>query len=345
MKKKMNITGIILLIWLIGSAPGAKARTIVDMAGRHVIVPEVIRSVYGSSPPATNLIYAVDPGRIAGLNFPLNGKDDRFLDSRLKDLPVAGGWFGQGRTPNMETLLSIRPDIVLVWRHTLSMKDKDMEAALKPLGVPLVFIVMDQLDDYPAVFRFMGHLLGDAERAEALALYAEQTLSRMKTLRDSIPEKDRVSVYYAENNDGLSTECTDSIHSELIPVCGGDNVHLCQAASTYGMQKISMEQVLLYNPQVIVTHALEFYRHVFSDKRWRGIRAVNDHRVYLIPRTPMNWFDRPPSFMRLLGARWLAHALYPRRYPFDQDEETRDFYSLFLNRPLSDQDLKDIFKP
>jgi len=72
---------------------------------------------------------------------------------------------------------------------------------------------------------------------------------------------------------------------------------------------------------------------------------VKDKRVYLIPRDPMNWFDRPPSFMRLIGARWLAHCFYPEKYPWNPEKETQTFYSLFLGYNLTDDGCRELFRP
>lgn len=65
----------------------SEARTITDMTGRKVQVPDRITRVYASSPPATYLLYALDPALIVGLNFPLNETEERFLkpaDSRFR---------------------------------------------------------------------------------------------------------------------------------------------------------------------------------------------------------------------------------------------------------------------
>ncbi len=60
-----------------------------------------------------------------------------------------------------------------------------------------------------------------------------------------------------------------------------------------GMEKISFEQVMLYNPDVILVMENVFYKEVFSDPRWQRIKAVKNKKVYLIPNQPFNWFDRP----------------------------------------------------
>jgi len=110
----------------------------------------------------------------------------------------------------------------------------------------------------------------------------------------------------------------------------------------YGMEKISFEQVMLYNPDVILVFEDAFYRAVFADSRWQRINAVRDKRVYLIPRQPFNWFDRPPSFMRLLGAKWLANLLYPERYRANIAKETQRFFRLFLGVNLTAEEARNL---
>ena len=119
-------------------------------------------------------------------------------------------------------------------------------------------------------------------------------------------EENRVRVYYAEGTDGLSTERSQSFHAELIPLAGGINVHQGTALDHYGMEKISMEQLLLYDPEVILIKEKSFFDHIFTDPRWQNLRAVKEHRVYLIPFEPFNWFDRPPSYHAGAGHQMAA---------------------------------------
>jgi len=101
--------------------------------------------------------------------------------------------------------------------------------------------------------------------------------------------------------------------------------------------------VLTYDPDVVLAFSRKFHHRVTEgDSAWAMVRAVDEGRVHFIPRTPFSWFDRPPSFMRLIGLQWLTHTLYPERYPIDLQAEIREFYRLFLNVELSDQDLTHI---
>jgi iron complex transport system substrate-binding protein len=64
--------------------------------------------------------------------------------------------------------------------------------------------------------------------------------------------------------------------------------------------------------------------------------------VWFIPDLPLNWFDRPPSFMRFLGLQWLAHRLYPQRFSVDLHGESRRFYKQFLGVELDEAQLEMI---
>ena len=321
------------------------AREIVDMAGRRVTVPDTISRVCSTSPPATYMVYTLAPDLLAGLNFPFTRHERTYLRPDVLNLPVVGGWFGQGRAPNLETLLQIRPDIVIAWYRTDSAANQKIEATLKPLGIPLVYTTMNTLGEYPAAFRFLGKLLGREQRAAALADYSENVLENLEKVRSSLNAAGKVRVYYAEGPNGLFTECHRSSHAELIELCGGVNVHQSEQANGYGMQKVSMEQVLGYNPDVIVTADKTFYAAVRSDPRWQTIRAVQNNRIYKIPCSPFNWFDRPPSFMRLIGAQWLVSRLYPNHHTGYLQPEITHFYNLFLGVRLSEKAALDLVAP
>jgi len=326
------------------AAEQADARMITDMTGRKVQVPERITRVYASSPPATYLLYALDPTLIIGLNFPVSGAEKRFLSPALRSLPVIGSSVGLGKSLNSEMLLKARPDIVLVWAWPQPGINARYEQIFRQLKIPTVYVRVDSLRDYPAAFTFLGELLHRGERAAKLRSYADETLQSVDRAVGSIRPELRPTVYYAEGEDGLATERDGSFHAELIGIAGGRNVHRGEAFDHYGLEKISLEQVMLYNPQVMLLQESRFLETAVHDGRWKSIRAVREGRLYKIPRLPFNWFDRPTSFMRLLGLRWLTNRLHPDRYPFDPRADTRRFYRLFLGMEPGSNDLAEILR-
>jgi len=311
-----------------------QAREITDIFGKKVSIPDHPKKVYATSPPITYMLYAIDPSMIAGLNAPAQEWEKQYRRKGMQELPVLGGWFGQGNTPNLEMILKVNPEIIITSRSKSAIDDK-VEKVLKKLPMPAVSVTMSSLSDYPGAFLYLGRVLGRRARSEELAAYAGRMLSEMTSLAASTTIPKKVSVYYAEGVDGLSTECDLSPRSEVINLVGGRNVHRCRSWSSFGREKISFEQLMLYNPEVILVFEKTFYEKVFSDPMWQRIKAVRNKRVHLIPSQPFNWFDRPPSFMRLLGVKWLANLLYPESYHINIVKETRQFYKLFLGVDLT----------
>src|SRR5581483_6761981 len=105
---------------------------------------------------------------------------------------------------------------------------------------------------------------------------------------------------------------------------------------------VSFEQVLQWNPDVIVTLDPAFYESVFTHPLWRALPAVRARRVYLAPSLPFGWFDRPPSANRLIGVKWLLAVLYPEHARIDLRAEARRFYRLFYHVQLSDAQVEEL---
>ncbi|HOI15307.1 MAG TPA: ABC transporter substrate-binding protein [Geobacteraceae bacterium] len=336
---RLQFIGMLLMLLFV--ATGAGAREVTDMFGRHFSLSDHPRKLYSASPPDTWLLYALDPTMLAGLNFPIREQDKRYLHPHVLRLPLVGGTFGEASTPNKEMLLRLNPELVVVSNDetTLSLK---VNQGMKMLKRPVFEMTLARPSDYPEAFLRMGRILGREERAKKLSDYCRKTLAQSAAFSRSIPNDKRVSVYYAEGVDGLTTECDESRHNELIRLAGGVNVHRCKARDLFGMEKVTLEQVLIYNPDVILVMDKGFFRRVWSDSRWRRVPAVRNKRVYLIPDQPLNWFDRPPTFMRFIGLKWVMKCLYPKEYSVDIVREAREFYRLFLGVEVPDGEMRKI---
>lgn len=331
----------LLLAGALFSSAQAWAREIVDMTGRKLAVPDRIERVFGSAPPLNVLLNAVAPEKMIGLSFKIEEPAKKFFPPQLQGLPVVGGIFGLGQQMNPEAVMALKPDLALAWKSPFVDQAK-IEDAFGKMGVPVVFITLDTLADWPRALRFTGKLLGHETTGEAEAAYVEKALAKLKATVDKIPEKQRPRVYYAEGQDGLSTDCNHSFHTEAIELAGGYNVYRCEPKDHVGMEKISLEQVLAFDPEIIIVQDRSALAAIRSDARWQGVRAVKNGRVHLVPRWPHNWVDRPPSALRALGAQWLANLFYPKRFSFDVHKETRDFYRLFFGLAPTDADIDEL---
>lgn len=300
------------------------------------------RSVFGTSPPAAAIVYSIDPSKMAGTVYPFTNNSSPFIDPVLKEIPEIGGWFGQGKTPNMEALLTINPEFVVAL--DLPMFKKRTKETVDLLGKPVLYLPLFNIAKLPDNYRKLGEAMGMQERANLLAEYTEEKLLEMEKLAKKIPLSKQKRLYYAQGPSGMETECSNSFNAEVMRLSSAYNVHQCEPSIVMGQQTISMESIMIYNPEVIMMSSKSLYDSIYTDERWKGIDAVKNKQVYFMPNTPFSWFDRPPSFMLLLGMQWLANKLYPDAYPIDIESEVKVFFQLFYNQTLSDEDVKQMLQ-
>jgi iron complex transport system substrate-binding protein len=191
----------------------------------------------------------------------------------------------------------------------------------------------------------MGAILGVRERADTLARYVEALFADLEAGLAEIPADDRPRVYFARGPEGLETGLKGSINTEIIELAGGRNVaDPGDAAIRRGITDVSIEQVIVANPDTIITWDRNFYQAVWNDPIWRNIPAVAAGRVWLSPTAPFGWIDRPPSVNRVIGLKWLSGLFYPERFDFNLAAETRRFYKLFYHVDLSDDELDQLLE-
>ena len=312
-----------------------------DMFGEQTEVKPNIQKIYASNPVLLYSLYAVDKTKIAGLNFPFSEGEAKYLDERTINLPVLGGWFGQGKTPNNEMILQINPDVILLSDTTKRLGNEKIKESLGGAkNIPLIYLKSNSLEELVDSFSYLGKLTSQESRAKKLEEYGKNTLNLAKEI--SLKATKKPKVYYAEGKNGLETECNASLHSELINLAGAENVHKCEDTNPFGKQSINFEQVLKYNPEIILVYEKEFYQNIFKDSKWKNINAVKNKQVFFLPKGPFSWFDRPPSFMKLLGLKWLLSIFHPNLYQLDINKESKDFYELFLNMTLNNEQLNEI---
>lgn len=320
-------------------------RVFVDMAGRSLVVPKHIKRVYGMSPVGTVFTYTLAPETLLGWNYQPTQQELDLLAPQYRDLPVLGGWFGKNNTGNLEQIVKAQPDILLSMGEFMNVDQAERIQA--QIHIPVV-ILNGKLRALPDAYQKAGELLEVQERAASLASYSRQTLDEIENKIRNIPPEKRRRYYYAEGPTGLETEPGGTSHAESMDFAGGMNVASVPEQKGYGHSPVSMEQVLNWNPQIIISgydHSSSpgaFYQMVWKNKQWQRVDAVKHRQVYETPQYPSAWIDRPPSANRLIGEKWLANLFYPDLFSFDIRSETRSFYAQFYHVQLSDQQLNQL---
>jgi iron complex transport system substrate-binding protein len=304
----------------------ARAATVTDGARRSVPVSARVERVFPAGPPAAIFLYTLAPELLLGWPRANRPQEREFLLPDVGGRPEVGRITGRGNTANLEVVLALKPDLILdvgsINPTYVSLADRVQQQT----GIP--YALLDgRFDGIPLAYRTLGDLIGRREQAEALARNAEDTVKTITGRVGAIPPERRPRVYYARGPRGLETGLGGSINVETIELLA-QNV---AGGTRGGLANVSLEQVLLWNPDVIITIDQDFAATVFSDPTWAPVAAVRARRVHLSPKLPFGWVDFPPTVNRLIGLWWLGKILYPDLFPEDLRELTREFYARYYH--------------
>jgi iron complex transport system substrate-binding protein len=311
----------------------ASAQAVTDAAGRSVPVPAKVIRVFPAGPPAAILLYTLAPDLLIGWPRANRPEECAYMLPEICTRPEVGRITGRGNTANLETVLALKPDLILDFGSTtatfVSLADRVQEQTSIPYA-----LLDGRFAGIADAYRTLGALIGRADDAEKLARYTEDTLKTITGRIEPIAANERPRVYFARGPKGLATGLGGSINVETIELMARNVAGETQG----GLANVSIEQVLVWNPDVIVTIDQEFAASVRNDPSWASVKAVRDNRIHLSPKMPFGWVDFPPSVNRLIGLWWLAKILYPERFAEDMRALTQDFYTRFYHvTPTSTQ--------
>ena len=331
-------------------APSAGSETyvVVDGAGREVEIPTLVnlKRMYATSPIAQMYIVTLAPELLAGTNSDYTDAELKYMPGNLKGLPNYGTWANKG-TLDLEALMANDIQVILDI-SSAEINDGDISAAndlQEQTGIP-VLLFDGSVDATPDTYRAVGAVLGMEDRANELAEYCEKAYKDVTDAVAKVPESELVTVYYAEGPEGLKTEPENSPHFTTFKVGGAVDVADCEITKGAGMTEVSLENVITWNPQVIIAWSQEYRggadELIRTSDDWASIDAVQNGRVYAIPCLPFTWGDRPPSVTRYIGMQWMANLLYPDYYNVDMVQVTKDYYKLFFSVDLTDDEAKEV---
>jgi iron complex transport system substrate-binding protein len=315
----------------------ASANAFTDSAGRRVDIPDPVRRIFPAGPPASVTLFAVAPEKMLGWTRAPSAAARLFLPKRYADLPEIGRLTGRGNTVNLENVVKLAPDLVLDVGNTTETYVSLADRVQAQTHIPDALIA-GHLAQTPQTLRILGGLISVQQRAEALALYAEALLKQVRSQIAKIPPADRPTVYIARGPKGLESAVAGSIGSEVVDLIGAHNV-VANEAGSHTIVDVSPEQILAWQPDVILTVDRRFRAAISADPVWQQVRAVQAGRVHFVPDLPFSWLDDPPAPNRLMGLLWLGKLVYPASFPQDIRAEARRFYALFYQQEPSDAQL------
>ncbi len=283
-----------LAVLLFFCATSARAEiALQDDTGATVRLAAPARRIVSLAPHITENLYAAGAG--AHLVGAVDYSDYPAAATRL---PRVGGY----SMPDLEAIVALEPDLVLTWQ---SGNSDAVVNKLKALGLTVYQSQPEQLEDIPAGIEKMGRLAGTEAVANQSASAFRQ---RLASLRRQAAGKAAVPMFYQVWHRPLLTVGGSQIITDVIRLCGGDNVFAALPAKA---PSVGIEAVLAADPEAIVASGMGRGTPIGLDewRRWKQLRAVARNNLFHVPAD----FMQRPTPRLLDGAEQLCRHLETAR--------------------------------
>jgi ABC-type Fe3+-hydroxamate transport system substrate-binding protein len=276
---------------------------LVDDVGHRVTLTQPAQRIVSLSPSTTELLFAIGAGSaVVGRT--------RWCDYPPEVAAVPS--VGDGLDPNLELVLSRRPDLVVFYA---SPGNQSVIARLDRLGIASASLRLDRLDDLPGATRLLGRLARREPRADSLARAFQARLDSARAASGAPPSSPapavaraapaRVAVIVWDNPPiviGAGSFLTD-----LLALAGARNVFddVPQPSAPTGIEAITAR-----DPDVILSLG-DSVPALARRPEWRSVRAVRERRIVTVRGSE---FERP-TFRAFDAIRALRASLRPGARP------------------------------
>ncbi len=231
------------------------------------------------------------------------------IDPRIaaKELPAVTG--------NMEKLISLKPDIVIVWAQDQGIKQME-ENGLKVYGVQI-----NKFDDIYKEMEDLGRITGKEARARELIDYTKGELDKLSGQLAKVSQDRREKALFVWGPSKLDLAGKTSTGGDILVWAGAVNL-----AGQIDKEHFvaGMEQVINWNPQSIIMWNNKKIKpeDYYKDPQWLTVKAVKDKKVYMLP----NFFFCDLWTLKFqYSIKSTAKWLYPEIFTgMDLEKEKRD---------------------
>ncbi len=324
-------------------AAQSETRIFTDSLGREVELPAKIEKICPSGHTAQQVLLTMAPDLMVGLSQPLSDDQLAIFGDKFKDYPVFGAVLGAKDDFNREAVAAAEPQVIIDTGEVKKDTQESLDALQEQLGIPVVFVEA-YLEDYGAAYKTLGELLDMEERGNQLSTYCTDVYNEVKDTMATIPESERVNMAYLLGENGLNAIAKTSVQGQVIDMVANNVVVVDDVSGKGNGNEISLEQIAVWNPDLIIFQAGSIYDTVGNDPAWQGIAAIANDNYYEVPNNPWCWMNNPPTVNQLMGMQWLPRLLYPDAFDDSIQDVTKAYYSTMYNYDLSDAELANILE-
>lgn len=266
-------------------------------------------------------------------------KKDRLIQQRvpgIQSLPIPA----KGGVIHIETLLKADPDVVFLKPETAAAEAEIRK--LERFGLPWFVAGYRNMEEQMTTIEMMGKICGRYDAARAYTGYYRDMIHMVKQRTRKIPEDQRVRLYHSVN-EARRTDAAGTIEADWTRSAGVVNVSVGNRLHARGDKFFAgMEQILIWNPEVIIVNEAGVDQQILQDKKWAAVKAVQEKKVFPIPVGISRW-GHPGSLETPLAILWTAKKVYPDLFSdIDLEMEIKQFYHQFFDLALTDEMVQNI---
>lgn len=265
--------------------PAATTVQFTDSVGRTVELPKDITKIAVSGPLAQIVLFALCPDKLVGVASKWDAAAEQYLATEYYNLPELGQLYGGKGELNLETLLASGAQVVIDVGEPKDTIVEDLDALQQQTGIPFVHITATTATMADAYTK-LGELLNMPEEAKTLSDYCAKAYARTQEIAGSV---EKANVVYCLGDTGLNVIALGSYHAEVIDLLANNLAVVDEPSSKGSGNEIDLEQLLLWNPDIIVFAPDSIYATVGSDPAWQQINAIKNGTYYEVPFGPYNW--------------------------------------------------------
>ena len=262
----MRLT-LLLLLFMAGG-PVRAAMTVTDDAGQHFTFDSSALRMVSLAPHVTDMLIGLGArSRLVGVVDDHESRGAHALS--LSGLPVVADAFAV----NEERLLTLRPDVVIVWAEGTP---PSRIARLERLGLKVFTLKTARLEDLASQLDVLGQLSGQPVAGKA---QADAFRKRLKALRLQYGKGPRLSYFYQVWRQPLYSLNGGHLLSQALALCGADNI---LPAGSVAAPLVAPEFVVKANPNVIFFGKDDEAASRRFWSRFAGMRAVRDRHLVAV---------------------------------------------------------------
>ena len=303
-------------------------QTITDMSGTDVEVP-LNPTAYADGWYAHNEVTIMLTGAEGLVATHCDPKKFPWMYKVCPNMSKATSTFGDDF--NFEDLVALGPQVIFDSKDKL--RDKAAEA-----GIPLVSCSFSTYEEMKQSIALTAQVFGgDAPGiAEKYNTELDEVVNAVRAKTDALADADRPTVMHGNSVYTLNLDGTGTVIDTWIEAAGGRNA--VDSPTSDANAQFAMEQIISWNPDVIITGKAGEVEQILSDSTWASIKAVQNKKVYVNPKGVFGW-DRY-GVEELLQVQWASHLLHPDLFPdLEIEQKVKDFYKTYLGYELTNEEV------